>query len=310
MTKHKKILTKYKTKYNNFINKAGLNNLKLSEPLSKHTTIGIGGPADLFYEAVSVADLVKAVNSARKNNIACFILGGGSNILATDKGFRGLVIKNKSRSIKKKGSLIYSDAGAATQKLVNFTIKAGLQGLQHFSGFYGTVGGAVYNNAHFKKHFIFDNLLKVKVLNKLGKQVWFKKKDIKHGYDYTSFHNSNNIILQVLFKLKKGRKKELEKEAEAVTALRKRKHPVLEKSAGCFFQNPKIRPAGKLIEDAGLKGKRIGGAEVSRKHAAFIVNKGGASFKDVLKLTALIKKQVKDKFDISLQKEVFIVGEK
>jgi len=297
-------------KYQNLIKKLGKNRIKYNEPMAIHTTIGIGGPADLFYIAKTKTELIKAVNLANKDKIPYFVLGGGSNILITNKGIRGLVIKNNSSRITRRNLLVKVESGVITQKLVNFTIEKGLAGLEYFSGFYGTVGGAIYNNAHFKDKFIFDPLEKIEILTKAGKKLLVDKNKVKHGYDFTSFQKTKDLILELHFKLKKGNKKLLNKTALEVLKIRRQKHPMAKKSAGCMFKNPKLAPAGILIDRAGLKGKKVGEAMVSEKHAAFIINKGNASCQDVLKLISLIKRQVYNKFKVNLQTEVFLIGEK
>jgi UDP-N-acetylmuramate dehydrogenase len=196
-----------------------------------------------------------------------------------------------------------------TQKLVNFSIKHGLKGLENFAGLPGTIGGAVYKNSHFKSSFMSDNLDKVKVLDSNNRIKFILKDQLHFSYNFSSFQETGDVILTVYFKLSKGNKKKLEKAVKTVLDLRWKKHPMIEKSAGCVFKNPADKPAGILIEKANLKGKKIGQAMISLKHAAFIVNTGNATSQDVLDLIEKVKKKVAKKFNLNLHEEIFFIGE-
>lgn len=260
-----------------------LKGVRLNEPLRKHTTFRIGGPADLFFVAKKREELKKAVNSARKFSLPFFILGGGSNLLVSDKGFRGLVIKNQTSKISLTKGLVEADSGVRTSQLVKLTIDQGLFGLENFFGLPGTIGGAVYGEAHFK-----------------GKKI---------NEFVSKIEKSDGVILSVVFKLKPGNKRELWQRAKEALRYRRMTQPIALPSAGCIFKNPPSQSAGSLLEECGLKGTRIGGAMVSPKHANFIVNTGKARAQDVLGLIKLCQKKVKEKFGIKLEEEIIKVGD-
>lgn len=305
----------------------GQGRVKVDEPLSRHTTFQIGGPADFYFEANTVEELIEAVKVAEELKIPYFILGGGSNLLASDKGFRGLVIKNKSSRIKilkvrgkigmgmggtkmdVKDVLVEADAGVPFNQLVRFTLEEGLAGLEEFLGLPGTVGGAVTVNAHWRDKRIQDFIVSKKFLN-------------------------DDILLSAVFDLKKADKDLLWDKAQQVLEYRQKKHPT-GASAGCIFKNIQkseavrigtpnfTTSAGFLIEAAGLKGVKIANVQISPIHANFIVNLstdplrreasktglGGGKASDVLKLISLIKKKVKEKFKVDLKEEIVKMGE-
>ena len=254
--------------------------------LAKNTTFRIGGPADLFFRAKNSQDLKKVVQAAKKLKISYFILSGGSNVLVSDDGFKGLVIKNQSSVISHQSSndfaVVQAESGVLVNSLVKFTLDKGLVGLEHFWGLPGSIGGAVHGNAHFQG----KNIMKVVAkINKI-----------------------DNVILSVAFKLKPGDKKELWKIAKKALEYRQKTQPLNFPSAGCIFKNPDFQPAGYLIDQCGLKGEKIGRAMISLKHANFIVNTGGATCQDVISLIALCKKKVKEKFNIVLELEIIKIG--
>ena len=247
--------------------------------LKNYTTFRIGGKAKYFFTAETKEDLIKAVVAAKELKLPFFILGGGSNLLVSDRGFRGLVIK-------------YG------QPLSLYVSK----GLEWAVGIPGTVQGAVCGNAGAFKKSMKDVVEEVEVFDaKTGKIKFFKNKDCRFSYRNSIFKkNKNLIILSVKIKEKKSNIKKIKQYLEH----KKENHPWNYPSAGSVFKNPKGFSAGELIEKAGLKGKRIGKAEISEKHANFIVNLGGAKEKDVINLINLAKKSVKNKFKINLQEEI------
>ncbi len=290
--------------------KLGRGRVKMNEPLSLHTSFKIGGPAQFYFEANSSEEVTGAVGAAQNLKIPYLILGGGSNILVGDKGFPGLVIRNKSSGIKVLGYsgkiksrqsqvenvLIEVDAGVPFNQLVRFTIEEGLAGLEEFLGLPGTVGGAVIGNSHWQDKKIGEMIVSQKTLDK-------------------------GIILSVVLGLKKGDKNLLWQKARQAVEYRQRTQPLSFPSAGCTFRNIKksealrigtpnlTTSAGFLVEAAGLKGTQVGSAQVSTVHANFIVNLGGASASDVLELIDLIKTKVKEKFKVSLKEEIVRVGD-
>ncbi|MFH0929835.1 MAG: UDP-N-acetylmuramate dehydrogenase [Candidatus Moraniibacteriota bacterium] len=326
-------------------------NIRKNIPLAQYTTFKIGGPARFFCEAKDEEEILEALEFAREKNLPVFVLGGGSNVLVSDKGFDGVVIKISNTAWKfdfhlgSRTSLIKCDAGIALSKIVIESVKAGLTGLEWAAGIPGTIGGAVRGNAGAYGGTIEDVVESVKafeisnfqfpISNKIPNQKSktisnFKTKDCKFEYRNSIFkQNSNLIILSASLKIKKGNKAESEKKIKEILAKRKEKQPMEFPSPGSFFKNQiaknkklirqfetdtgqKIKdnkiPAGYLIDQLDLRGKKIGGAMVSEKHANFIVNTGDATAENVIMLAAVIKTRVRNKFGIQLQEEVQMMG--
>lgn len=320
--------------YQSLIDQLGRERFLFDEPLSKHTYFKLGGPADLFISASSSKELIEIVQLAKSLDIPHLILGGGSNILISDKGFRGLVIKNKSGEIKLKGFtgqakmgkvdlkevVVQADSGVPANQLIRYTLDEGLAGLEDFLGLPGTVGGAIYNNSHHLGKLIGELVVEVATLNQLGELTLLKPKELKFAYDYSIFHETKDTILSASFQLKKGDKDKLWEQANAAVKRRATTQPLGKPSSGCIFRNVSVADAmrlgtpnhtcsaGYLIDKAGLKGERVGGAVVSDVHANFIVNDGSASTQDVLDLIMVIKSRIKEKYGVSLQEEIFLVG--
>lgn len=250
--------------------------------LAKWTTFCVGGPAKYFFVAKNTNDLIKAVAFAKEKALPYFILGGGSNLLISDKGFSGLIISMKNNQLSVDGNKIMAGAGARLSDLVRFSIENNLSGIEWAVGIPGTIGGAVKVNAHA-----------------FGSNISSLVKSIK---------KECNIIFSIELELKKGDKKESEKLIKEYITKRKNTQPLNCSSAGCVFKNPDGYFAGKLIDECGLKGKQIGKAMISKKHANFIINLGGASAKDILALITLAKKSVKEKFSLDLKEEIQRVG--
>jgi UDP-N-acetylmuramate dehydrogenase len=299
--------------------------------LRDYTTFKIGGPARYFFVAKNKEDLKNAILWAKKKKLPFFILGGGSNVLFSDNGFNGLVIKLQNTQYEIRNTNVIAGAGVSLQKLVLETAKKGLSGLENLAGIPGTLGGAIWGNAGAFGREIGDLVEEVKVLDAGSSKLEVKKlrnKDCKFGYRDSIFKRKKNwIILEATLRLKKGKKKEIEEKIKEFLRLRKEKQPLEFPSAGSVFKNVPVEkvpkkiqekfkekikdgflPAGVLIEAAGLKGFQIGGAKISEKHANFIVNVENARAKDVVKLIELIKKEVKRKFNIELEEEIKLVG--
>ncbi len=320
--------------YKPFIHQLNSPHLKLNEPLSSHTYFKIGGPADLFFTAHTTQELIKVVRLAIKHQLPYFILGGGSNILFADEGFRGLVIKNKTDHLRLKGFsggsvqqgqlsikkvLIQTDSGVPANKLIRFTLDEGYAGLEDFLGLPGTVGGAIFNNSHHLGKLIGDLVVEVEVLDHQGQLKKYSHQEIQFAYDYSIFQKTKETILTATFQLSKGDKHTLWQKAEQAVKRRAQTQPLGSPSSGCFFKNISLADAvrlgtpnrtcsaGYLIDKAGLKGARVGGAVVSDKHANFIINTGQATAADVLSLAQLIQQKVKQKFGVDLKPEVFLV---
>jgi len=307
--------------------------LKIKEevPLKDHTTFKIGGPARYFFVAQNEKDLKNAILWAKKKKIPFFILGGGSNVLFSDEGFRGLVIKLRNTRYEIRNTKVTAEAGVPLQKLVLETAKKGLSGLENLAGIPGTLGGAIWGNAGAFEREIGDLVEEVKIFkieNCKLQIAKLKNKDCKFGYRDSIFKKRKNwIILESTLKLKKGKRKEIEEKIKEILKLRKEKQPLEFPCVGSVFKNVSIEkvpkkiqerfrekikngflPAGVLIEVAKLKGYQIGGAKISEKHANFIVNVGNAKANDVMQLIEKIKKEVKKKFRVQLEEEIGLVG--
>lgn len=288
--------------------------IKKNVLLKDYTTFKIGGPAKYFFVAKNKKDLIKAILMAKKIGLPFFILGGGSNLLVSDKGFKGLVIKVKSQirqpADKIKNNKIFAETSIPLAALVNKTVENNLTWLEWAAGIPGTVGGAIRGNAGAFGKSMKNIVKEVEVYDtKNGKIKILKNKNCKFNYRDSIFKKKKNlIILSATLQLKKGNKKEIKKKIKKNLEQRNKTQPLNFPSAGSIFKNPKGFSAGELIEKCGLKGKKIGKIEISKKHANFIVNLGGGRTKDVKKLIKLIKKEVKNKFDVELEEEIQYLG--
>ena len=300
--------------------------LKKNVSLKNYTTFKIGGPAKYFFETKNKKDLIKAILVAKSKKLPFFILGGGSNLLVSDEGFRGLVIKILFSKSYFLNSQISAEAGTILAELLSATLNTGLTGLEWAAGIPGTVGGAIYGNAGaFKKSMkdITKTVTVLEIKNQKSNIKNLRNKDCKFCYRNSIFKQKKNlIILSATLQLKKGNKLKIEKRIKEYLNYRKETQPLNFPSAGSVFKNPKNFSAGelgeedkssslsfaaaRLIEECGLKGKRIGNVKISEKHANFIVNLGGGKAKDVKKLINLAKKKVKNKFSITLEEEIRI----
>jgi len=307
--------------------------LKKNVSLKNYTTFKIGGPAKYFFETKNKKDLIKAILVAKSKKLPFFILGGGSNILVSDKGYKGLIIKIKNQKSKikntnQKSKIIETESDALLSQIVALALKNSLTGLEWAIGIPGTVGGAIYGNAGaFKKSMkdITKTVTVLEIKNQKSNIKNLRNKDCKFCYRNSIFKQKKNlIILSATLQLKKGNKLKIEKRIKEYLNYRKETQPLNFPSAGSVFKNPKNFSAGelgeedkssslsfaaaRLIEECGLKGKRIGNVKISEKHANFIVNLGGGKAKDVKKLINLAKKKVKEKFGITLEEEICYLG--
>ncbi|MDE3089979.1 MAG: UDP-N-acetylmuramate dehydrogenase [Chloroflexota bacterium] len=284
------------------------------EPLAPHTTFRVGGPADLFVDARKVQELVEFVRLARQYRVPVFILGNGSNILVLDGGVRGLVIENHcnqfSVSIFNSDRLILSaESGASLPGLANRLARQGWSGLEWAIGVPGTIGGAVVGNAGAHGGSIADNLISVTILDAAGATRQLPKTECAFEYRTSRFkRGSGEIILGAEFEMKRDDPQTCIARMNAYTEHRRRTQPT-EASVGSMFKNPPADFAGRLIEQTGLKGTRVGNVEVSRVHANFFVNHGGATASDVMRLVEIARTKVREKFGIELELEIEIVGE-
>lgn len=309
---------------------------KENEPLAKYTTLKIGGPADGFIDVKTREELIEVLREARNKAIPRFIMGGGSNILVGDKGFRGLVIKNSANKIVIRGmkgkltagnsdSQVYveADSGVIMNHLVRFTIEEGLAGLEMHLGLPGTVGGAVYMNSKWTRPegYVGDCVYRAMVMSDDGEIREVEHSYFQFAYDWSILQKTHETVLGVIFSLRKMSREELWKTANESIQYRRLSQPQGVFSPGCTFRNiSKVQAfaiptpnhttsAGYLIDHAGLKGSVIGDAQVSPVHANFIVNRGKATAADVVQLIDQAKKEVKRKFGVTLEEEIARIGE-
>jgi len=294
--------------------------------LASYTTFKIGGPAEYFFEAKTREDLIKAIKTAKKFKMPFFILSGGSNTLVSDKGYKGLVVRFKNsgltlrraqgdaeqgQNIKFKNCEIICEAGTPLAELIKESVGNGLSGLEWVAGIPGTIGGAIRGNAGAFGKSMADVVERVELLeiNSELRIKSYESKDCRFGYRNSIFKEKNNlIVLSAEVRLKTDDKEKIKESIERYLNYRKEKHPLEFPSAGSVFENPEGHSAAKLIEECGLKGKKIGQAQISEKHANFIINLGQAKAKDVCRLIDLAKEKVKDKFGIILKEEIKFLG--
>ena len=281
----------------------------MNESLKKHTTYGIGGPADLMIFPKSKQDLIKVIEIINENKIQLTILGSGSNVLVSDNGIRGAVIslKNSLKQIEVDDNILYAECGTMLGKIVKHAVKNNLIGLENLNGVPGTLGGALIMNAGAWGGEISENLIHVEVINSKSEIQKIQKKDLNFSYRQSSF-NKDDILLSAKFNLKKADKDIIKENFIEAQSGRKKSQPLNKRSAGSLFKNPKNNSAGKLLDEAGLKGFSIGDAKISEKHANFFINDGDASSKDMIMLIKKAHKEVKDKFNVNLSLEVKLMG--
>ena len=281
----------------------------MNESLKKHTTYGIGGPADLMIFPKSKQDLIKVIEIINENKIQLTILGSGSNVLVSDNGIRGAVIslKNSLKQVEVDDNILYAECGTMLGKIVKHAVKNNLIGLENLNGVPGTLGGALIMNAGAWGGEISENLIHVEVINSKSEIQKIQKKDLNFSYRQSSF-NKDDILLSAKFNLKKADKDIIKENFIEAQSGRKKSQPLNKRSAGSLFKNPKNNSAGKLLDEAGLKGFSIGDAKISEKHANFFINDGDASSRDMLMLIKKAHKEVKDKFNVNLSLEVKLMG--
>jgi UDP-N-acetylmuramate dehydrogenase len=282
-------------------------NIKQNEPLSKHTTLGIGGNADYFVEIFNEQQLIQVLKFIYSNKIKFYIIGGGSNILFSDEGFRGIIIKLCGDFCKYEIQENQIICGSAVNLsfLSKTTADRELSGLEYFVGIPGTVGGAIYGNAGIKNLSVSSVLDKIEVVNFTGRKEILTKKDLK--FEYRKSNLQRCIIIRAFFILKKTNKNDILKVILQEINKRKISQPIGTKNAGCVFKNPKDDSAGRLIDSLNLKNYSIGDIKVSNIHANFIINESNGSAKDMLNLIEFIRNEVKKKYDINLETEIKII---
>ena len=289
-------------------------NLYYDEPMAKHTSFKIGGPADVFIKVDNIEELKETLDLSKQNQIPLTIIGNGSNLLVTDKGIRGITAKLNLKDIEIKNEnnkqIIKVDAGVPVGLLAQKLLKEEIAGFEELSGIPGTIGGAVIMNAGAHGKELKDILKKVTAIDYNGNIHEFTNEECLFSYRNSRFQKEKYIILQATLVLEKGNAKEIKEKMDEYMQFRKEKQPIEYPNAGSTFKRGEDFVTAKLIDEAGLKGYKVGGAQVSEKHAGFIVNVDNATAKDVIELTDYIKEKIEEKFGKKINLEIQIIGEK
>jgi len=280
-------------------------------PLAPFTTFKVGGPADWLVLAQRASEVRAAFDAARGAGLPVTLLGGGSNVLIGDRGIRGVVIRiHGGEAVLVSDGLVRADGGLTINGLVRWTINRGYAALEAWAGTPGTVGGAIYGNAHFKGRLIGELIESVELLDAEGHAVRIPAGDMELGYDLSRLQRTREVVLTADFRVGRGEVAALRGVARESLAYRKRTQPLESASAGCIFQNPAPGvSAGALVDRAGLKGAREGAAQVSPTHGNFIVNGGSASAGDIRRLIERCRDQVRAQFGVELRDEIVYLGE-
>ena len=284
----------------------------INEPMKNHTSFRTGGPADVYVKADRAENIIKAIEMLKKENVEYTIIGNGSNLLVSDRGICGAVIEIGSmmNNISVEGEKIYAEAGALLSSLAAAAAENCLTGLEFASGIPGSVGGAVVMNAGAYDGEIKDAIDYADVIDNEVNILRLTKDELGLSYRHSVIDEKKMIVIGAGFRLKEGDGIAIKEKMADFAARRREKQPLNYPSAGSTFKRPEGHFAGKLIEDAGLKGKTIGGAQVSQKHAGFIINTGDATTEDVLELMDCCVETVYNKFGVRLEPEVRFIGRK
>ena len=284
--------------------------VKMDEPLHLHTLTKMGGPADIFVTPTTEDETAFAVKYAYENNIPLLLLGNGSNMVVRDGGFRGIVLTLKSlQAIQIDDTKVYAQGGANIKNVSKTVAAKQLTGFEFACGIPGSIGGAMAMNAGAYGGEIKDIIIQATVLSKEGEKLVLSKEDLELGYRKSIITKKGFYVLSAEFELEVGKQMVIDAKMSELTYQRETKQPLEFPSAGSVFKRPPGNFAGKLIQDSGLQGRGFGGAEVSTKHAGFIVNKNNASANDYIQTIEMVKAVVQEKFGIDLELEVKIVGE-
>lgn len=284
----------------------GEQNVKMNEPMSKHTTFRIGGPAQIFVTPHTVAEVGQAVSACNVCKVPFFMLGHGSNLLVSDAGIEGVVIQlyQNFSEYTISGTRIEAQAGIMLSRLGNAVREAGLSGFEFAAGIPGTLGGAVMMNAGAYGGEMKDIVEKVQLMDRDGQLLEKTGKEMEFAYRHSIVEDEGYIVLGATLALQRGKVEEITARMEELAEARRTKQPLEFPSAGSTFKRPEGYFAGKLIMDAGLRGYSVGGAQVSEKHCGFVINKGGATAADVIQLIEDVKKTVYEQFQVELEPEV------
>lgn len=287
-------------------------NIFLQEPMAAHTTFRTGGPADCLIEIASTEELQKIQQYLHEVQLPFFVLGNGSNLLVSDKGYRGIILHmgEAFREIRREGNLIHAKAGAFLSQIAAFAWKEGLTGLEFAAGIPGTIGGGVVMNAGAYGGELCQVVEIVRVLDKEGNELELDNETMEFGYRTSAIQNQPFIVTEVVIRLTPGDKDAIHAEMEALAAKRREKQPLEYPSAGSTFKRPEGYYAGELIMKAGMRGFTVGGAQVSEKHCGFVINTGTATSDDIIRVIEKVQENVKNTFGVQLEPEVILLGER
>ncbi|MCM3441197.1 UDP-N-acetylmuramate dehydrogenase [Metabacillus halosaccharovorans] len=295
----------------NELTEANIGKVLENESLAKHTTIKIGGPADIYIEPNSTDSLCKAIEIIKDNNVKWTVIGRGSNLLVADKGIEGVVIKLGAGmdDFDLNGEILTVGGGCSVIKLATIISKKGLSGLEFASGIPGSIGGAVYMNAGAHGSDMSKIVVKARILFDDGTIQWLSNEELDFSYRTSILQEKRpGICIEAVLQLKTGEKEDIVAVMQKNKDYRRDTQPWNYPCAGSIFRNPLPNYAGQLVEAAGLKGYQLGGAKISEMHGNFIVNAGGATAQDVLDLIAFVKRTILEKYDITMETEVEIIG--
>ena len=301
-------------KYNKFVGLFNefydINDIKIDEKLSEYVNFKVGGPADILLIPNSKEQVIKSIKICKENNIPFYLIGNGSNILVRDGGFRGVVLSLKNvKNIYVDGEKIEAECGVMLKEVSDKAIENSLTGFEFACGIPGNIGGAVFMNAGAYDGEISKVIESAEVIDENCNIIRLSREELDFGYRSSLVMKKGYTVLSAVFKLEKGQVKTIKELIEDLTNKRESKQPLEYPSAGSTFKRPTGYFAGKLIQDAGLKGYSIGGAAVSEKHSGFVINKGNATAKDITDLIKHIQDEVKKQFGVDLHPEVRIIGE-
>ncbi|MBS6722524.1 MAG: UDP-N-acetylmuramate dehydrogenase [Clostridiales bacterium] len=280
------------------------------ETMSKHTSFRIGGPADFFVQPANEEELWNALHLARQEKVPFFIVGNGSNLLVSDEGFRGMILHTGGmlKDISVEGDVIYAQAGALLSTVAKTALEHGLAGMEFAAGIPGTLGGAVCMNAGAYGGEMKDILLDAEVLTQEGERLVLPVEELDLSYRHSVIFEKNYVVLAAHIRLSRGDTAEIKNRMNELAGARRDKQPLEYPSAGSTFKRPEGYFAGKLIQDAGLKGYTVGGAQVSEKHSGFVINRGGATAEEVRFLIRQVQQKVRSQFGVELEPEVRMLG--
>jgi UDP-N-acetylmuramate dehydrogenase len=296
----------------------GEERLRAEVPLAPYTTFKVGGPAEWFLETKSSDEIVGALRLANANGVRVTLLGGGSNVLVGDRGVRGLVIRPRGGVVEQiHAERVRADAATTINGLVRWTVQRGIAGLEAWAGTPGTVGGAIFGNAHFGGRLIGDLVESVRLAGLDGETCDLSRDEMEFGYDRSRLQKTGEVLLSAVFRVSTGDPTALRDVARHSLAYRKKTQPLETPSAGCIFQNPAREAvpvdipasAGALVDRAGLKGAAHGFARVSPTHGNFIVNEGQATAADIRSLIDVCRARVSERFGVTLQEEIVYLGD-